>query len=956
MEKENRANHYVPNSGMASVPGTSSTSHSPTPLDEQKRKWTLPYHSQSFRLFIRISVIFSLLITAVVVGVGSFLIMSNLQDKVQRQQYYAITRKIESSTMSAILDKQDALTSGVTLALQYCPNESDWPLCGSLPFDFYQSILNPLHRITQTRSIATSIVVQPSEVDAFENFAYQFYADQGHSDLGISPFGRGIFMVNSTKQRYHDTIGGTIGKRNILMPILQVTDYNKNKAILMYNTYVEKNRVQAIDTAMDCVEKVGGASINCTAITGIIFLIQDQGSYIPSSLTTLPIVPVNSTKVVGVVSAVHNWDKVLNLASNEKVNGIVAILSDGTTTHAFRYENGEVKSLKPETTPPNKYKDQTVVFEATPFGGPIQYTVELYPTDEWMALYSTDVPLISCLIMVALVLFTSLAFYLYDFLMNREAVHKDLVMKTKRQYVRYISHEVRTPLNVVHLGFQVLYTEMKKMQELFADDKLFERRKEPSIVSKVVNQASDWVNLVNDMVESLNAAITVLNDLIDYDKIDSGTMTLQRQPLPVWSFVESCVHPFEVQARAKDIEMVINLQNTTTDDDSHRLDHLILQGDKVKLSQVFRNLVSNALKFTPVGGRVCVEARWEQSVSKLQVPESNKGWLAKVFKARPHAINPNNDEQFEDLGRIVITVTDTGVGMTKDQVRQLFREGVQFNPNELQAGQGSGLGLWITKGIVSSHGGKLWATSDGEGKGTSFILILPVYEASVTPKTSRRNNDNSTRQAESDITLSSMEEGTLRSNRHSVENNKSIQNVRVARNRSEESDHTQKQRYMKDQDSSSVDRLDDVSTIGKSTATVEMLLESQQSQRFHNLLVTDDSGVNRKMMCRSLQSVGFKCFQASDGQECVDIVKKALQHEHEPIDLVLMDYEMPRMNGPKACSVLRDMRCGIPVIGVTGNVLNEDKRLFMEHGAIHVLQKPFSIQELETVLQQLHKG
>jgi CheY-like chemotaxis protein len=129
--------------------------------------------------------------------------------------------------------------------------------------------------------------------------------------------------------------------------------------------------------------------------------------------------------------------------------------------------------------------------------------------------------------------------------------------------------------------------------------------------------------------------------------------------------------------------------------------------------------------------------------------------------------------------------------------------------------------------------------------------------------------------------------------------------------------------------------------------------ESKQCRHFHNVLVTDDSAVNRKMMCRSLTSVGFKCFQAADGQECLDIVKKSLNHEHERIDLILMDFEMPVMNGPTATAAIRGLECDIPVVGVTGNVLHEDKQLFLAHGAVKVLQKPFAMSELEDTLRTL---
>jgi signal transduction histidine kinase/ActR/RegA family two-component response regulator len=755
---------------------------------------------------------------------------------------------------------------------------------------------------------------------------------------------------------------------------------------------------------------------------------------------------MNSTKVVAMMCAVHNWDTVLNFASTEKVDGIMAVLSDGKASYTFIYDRGQIKFYGDGDLHDTAYDSQRHSFAATPFDGPIQYTVTLYPTKTWMEIYINNVPLVACLVMVGLVVFTSLLFYFYDFLMNREAVHKDLVMQTKRQYVRYISHEIRTPLNVVHLGFQVLCLEMKKLQQDLLQSMLVGRIKDklvesvlprlPSVASIPISvsatplavqaeaesgfdndldkklsvppllketesfvgseildapkpehsnsfvsektdilhhplhpttdgrvmlsestpssrstalinpaivseQVKDWLDLVQDIVESLNAAIGVLNDLIDYDKIDSGTMKLQKESLSIWSFVETSVHPFIVQARAKEIEMEIALQDSSSKDllpisqdceelleHSKELKALIVMGDRVKLSQVLRNLVSNALKFTPAGGKVTVKGHWEREVQSTgavaataAAPSSGEGkegppscgWLTKCQRS---STEPNQaveliDGKYESAGRVRITVSDTGAGMSPDQVKQLFREGVQFNPNDLQAGQGSGLGLWITKGIVDSHGGKLAASSEGVDCGTTFTLTLPV----LLPIHVRQSSG-----------YAAIEEGGP----SSVEDHEHEATPVERAEQTEEDD---------------VRKLDSV---------VILLSDSKACEYFPNVLITDDSAVNRKMMSRTLQSVGFKCFQAADGQECVDLMKQVMQNEHAKIDVILMDFEMPRMNGPTACSTLRALGCSVPIIGVTGNVLNEDKQVFLEHGAYAVVQKPFSLSDLEMILKRLH--
>eukprot|EP01039_Chlorochromonas_danica_P003530 gene3529-3867_t len=91
-------------------------------------------------------------------------------------------------------------------------------------------------------------------------------------------------------------------------------------------------------------------------------------------------------------------------------------------------------------------------------------------------------------------------------------------------------------------------------------------------------------------------------------------------------------------------------------------------------------------------------------------------------------------------------------------------------------------------------------------------------------------------------------------------------------------------------------------------------------------------------------------FEAGDGQECVDMVLKAKEGQHEAFDAIFIDYEMPRMNGPK---VLRSLQCTIPIIGVTGNLLSEDRDCFLQSGALRVLNKPFTLAQLGDSLLDL---
>ena len=246
-------------------------------LTTSPKSWN---HAQT-RLITRLCVIICLIATALLAGIGTYSMLTHMQNKIQQEQYYAVTRKIESSTLSAILDKQDALTTGLTTLLDSCPNEADWPYCGS-SISFFQAILGPLHRITQTRTIYYNVRVEanPTAISDFENFVYDFYQEQGqlsvlldsnntvrfdgnsiHNDGGnstndVNPVG--IFALDfTTGKKYHDTTGTSGGgKYEMLLPVVEATDLHDNADVLMFNISSHYQRVSAIDYALLLSQKL----------------------------------------------------------------------------------------------------------------------------------------------------------------------------------------------------------------------------------------------------------------------------------------------------------------------------------------------------------------------------------------------------------------------------------------------------------------------------------------------------------------------------------------------------------------------------------------------------------------------------------------------------------------------------------------------------------------------------
>ena len=201
--------------------------------------------------------------------------------------------------------------------------------------------------------------------------------------------------------------------------------------------------------------------------------------------------------------------------------------------------------------------------------------------------------------------------------------------------MRHIGHEIRTPLNVVGVGIDML---------------LLELASDASILPKGI------MEIIEGIKEASNASLEVINELLEFEKLAAGLTTLECAVTPVLPFIEQVMRQHMISSRAKDIQFVLIPSITQ---------NVTINVDPMKLATVFRNLFSNAIKFTKKGGRITVRAEFKSLES---------------------------DEVVQ------ISVQDSGVGLSPTNLTRLFGEGVQFNANGLQGGGGSGLGLFISKG------------------------------------------------------------------------------------------------------------------------------------------------------------------------------------------------------------------------------------------------------------------
>lgn len=236
------------------------------------------------------------------------------------------------------------------------------------------------------------------------------------------------------------------------------------------------------------------------------------------------------------------------------------------------------------------------------------YTLHFYPRLEFSNQYHTYTPLIMSVFAAFIVMLVSVVFILYDRAVKVESDEKQVALDIKRQFVRYISHEIRTPMNTVCLGMTLLLSELQAELE------------DVEGASGLLTPASvgDWIVLANDVMESAQSAVAVLNDLLNYDRIEMGNLDLDVSLLDISHLVENTVKAFHLQARQARVSMSVHLgewrqECSTTDGCNLSIVQAI--GDGVKLTQVVRNLVSNALKFTSAGGQVLVSG--EQPFTRM---------------------------------------------------------------------------------------------------------------------------------------------------------------------------------------------------------------------------------------------------------------------------------------------------------------------------------------------------
>eukprot|EP01035_Chromulina_nebulosa_P069335 gene69335-biopygen23142 len=303
-------------------------------------------------------------------------------------------------------------------------------------------------------------------------------------------------------------------------------------------------------------------------------------------------------------------------------------------------------------------------------------------------------------------------------ILHQLAVTNMNLLRLKQIFVRFVSHEIRSPLNVVHAGLDLLVAEIKDADHI-GDKVLIERK---------------TADFVIQMLSASESAINILNDLLQYEHIEAGTFSMEMAWARLvnvfenklgWASILAMQKGISFEVSDKTVASEFGLPDTMSVADEEnglvvvtgiRDESLAAQReaylhiDIYRIDQVVRNLITNAMKFTPQDGRVTVGISCE-----LQSSSNTSGYFRDKFGE-------------DAVGLLRVEVTDSGVGLSEDEQKNIFGEFTQFNKNKLQSGGGSGLGLWISRRIINMHKGCMNVTSPGRGCGSTFYFELPLYD------------------------------------------------------------------------------------------------------------------------------------------------------------------------------------------------------------------------------------